>query len=190
MSGGPCFARSIYMSVHQGRLQRWAAGEFAERRRVHDPEAGGDGDLERDMREHVALQVRAGSDLGEDEAVLSQVQHAALGDVADPLAQLTRAPPGEGHPADPVDDLGDGPVGTDVKCAVASGDIAPSGVEGPDEHDALRLAGDVREAADPGGDVTPAGQVVDVDVAFPVDLQEGEQGVVEAASLQERELVG
>src|ERR1700733_14159315 len=89
MSGGPCFARSIYMSVHQGRLQRWAAREFAERRRVHDSEARGDGDLERDMREHVALQVRAGSDLGEDEAVLSQVQHAALGDVADPLPPLT-----------------------------------------------------------------------------------------------------
>ena len=69
----------------------------------------------------------------------------------------------------------------DPDLTLLDGELGP-GVEIAGEDDALRLGGDVDEAAGAGSDMGPRGQGGDIDRALPVDLQEGEQRGIEAAA--------
>ena len=79
-----------------------------------------------DCGEHVALEVDAGRDLGDDEAVRRQPHHTALGDVGDVLALRDGAPAREGDVLDLLDELLDLALLVDAQLPSASDILAPA----------------------------------------------------------------
>src|SRR5581483_1925936 len=160
----------------------------AEQSCVHRLQIGRD--LEREFRllEHVALEIHAGRDFAHHQRIGSEVDHAALGDVADALAAAAGHTRTEGDVLDAVHELARLAFLQDGECAV--GDLQPgAGGEKSGEHQPFRVRGDVDESAAAGGEIWSRPQLRDVDVAVAIDLQEGQQREVEAAALEVGELL-
>ena len=122
------------------------------------------------MVEEVGLEIKAGVEFDETEAVRGELEDGALGDVKDLLAA------GEGRrtvEADMLDFLHE--LGLTL------------GEESTAEDEAAGTLGDVHEAADTG---KTSGKTGDIHTAFGIDFHGTEHGDVEAATIVEVELRG
>ena len=138
------------------------------------------------MGQDVPLDVDARRNLDEFEPVLTEAEHAALGDEQHRLPVLGREPPAEGDLLDRVDELRAAPFLEDRQLPLSDLDLQPAGREGADEDQLAGILRDVDEAAGPGE--APA-EAADVDVPVPVRLSQPEAGEIEPAAVVEVELL-
>ena len=140
--------------------------------------------------EDIAPQVDAGGQFDHGQPGGAQFEHASLGDIAHLLA----APPADAaRPGDLGDlgqEFGDRAVPDDLQAAVGDSQVLAACGELAREDQVAGVRGDVGEPAHPGGHMGGAGHQRDVDIAVCGHLQETEQRNVDAAALQQGELVG
>src|SRR4249920_20000 len=141
------------------------------------------------LAEDVFFKINSRGDLDHGEAIVGQLDHAAFGDVEDLLAASAGHLAGEGDLGDLRDELGNRAVGNDLELAVFDLDVLPPGGEVAGINDLGRPGDDVVEAADACGDMRPGGEVGDVDVAGARHLQKRQHRYIEAAALQQGELI-
>ena len=135
------------------------------------------------------LEIDARRDLGDDEALRRQLQHAALGDIGDVLAlRHARGGPEKETcstsgtifltlPSFSIDE----PAVRDLHLR--------TGIVEAGEDDLPGARGDVDEAAGTRGHMRPHAELRDIDRARAVDLQEGQQRAVETRRLEIGELL-
>ena len=138
------------------------------------------------LRQNVPFEVDSGCDFDELQALFTQREHAALGDVEHRLLARGSIFAAEGAMLDFVDEFRRGAFFQNPELAVLDRHVEVTGVERADEHRLLRVLADVDEAAG-AGQLGP--ELADVQIAFAVGLGEAEEGDVQTASIVEIELV-
>ena len=160
----------------------------AEQARRQDPRVRREAHAAERGLDDVALRVDPRHDLGRDQPLVGQPDHAALGDVEHLLPELA-APAGRrrsrARPSRPSS--GTCRASRPGSRPSASSSCAPAS-NCPAKTIFLAFARDVDEAAAAGGQVRLLAELGDVDVALEVDLEERQEGHVEAAALEVGEL--
>src|SRR5215217_1507980 len=156
---------------------------------VHLAEGRGDAEGDVGLGEDVAVEFDARGNLGHGQTVGVEAEDAALGDEEDVLSPLGGHAAAEGDVLDCGDEFAILALLDDAELAVLDRQLQTTGGHVAAEDDVAGSGGDVDEAASAGGDVRPGGEAGDVDTAPRIDLEEGEEGAVEAAALEVDELL-
>src|SRR5581483_4347264 len=119
--------------------------------------------------EHVALQIDAGRDFLDHQAIVFQLDHAALGNVSDALAALAPDAAAEGDVLARLHELPGAALLENSEPAVPDFELRARGEE-PREDNAPCIRGDIDEAAATGSQVGFRRELRDVDAAIAVDL--------------------
>src|SRR5207247_7551930 len=114
-----CSCTSCSATAHLCVLECQAERCIGEQRGAHDPQIGRHAQRDLGLVEHVALQVDAGRDLGDHQAVVLQLDHAALGDVGHVLTSLPTDTAAEGDVLGALDELAGAPFLHDGQFAIA-----------------------------------------------------------------------
>src|SRR6266567_9161377 len=162
-------------------------GPGAEDARIHVLQLRADARPKAHMGEDILLEASARRDLGQRYAAVLQLEHGALGDVADVLAPLRGERGAEADLADLRHEFAEGAIAPDRETAILDGDVELAAGHGAAEDQSFGVLRDVDEAARAVPALAEAG---DVDIAGFVHLREGEKGAGQPAAVVEVELIG